>query len=64
MVGFVSRRILASLRLEPAFVWLHGMHALTTFSHTCLPLRERGMMWSSVNCLDFFPQYWQVNPSR
>ena len=63
--GSFLSRILASLGVRSAFLWLHVMQAKTQFSHVLSPPRERGMMWSIVR-LDIpgcVPQYWQVHLS-
>src|SRR5215212_7227748 len=46
------------------FLWLHGAHAVTTFSHTDSPPRDLGTTWSSVRRPDVVPQYAHRHPSR
>ena len=56
----------ASSGRRSPFFRLQGAHAVTTFSQTESPPRERGRTWSSVRCLrpGIAPQYWQVSRSR
>ena len=43
---------------------LQAAQAVTTFSHTESPPRERGTTWSSVSREELSPQYAQRQPSR
>jgi len=40
--GLLRSRMLASAGVRPALRWLQGMHALTIFSHSWPPPRDRG----------------------
>src|SRR6185437_2374535 len=48
--------MLASSSSRFPFLWLQGAHAVTTFSQTDSPPRERGTTWSSVRRPDVVPQ--------
>ena len=49
-----SMRASSSVRFP--FWWLHGAHAVTTFSQMDSPPRDRGMTWSSVSRPAVVPQ--------
>ena len=57
-----ARRMPASSGVRSRLRRLHGRHAAATFSHSCWPPRERGMMWSIESACS--PQYWQRWSSR
>src|SRR5439155_25741324 len=57
-----SMRASSNVRLP--LWWLHGAHAVTTFSQIDSPPRDLGITWSRVSRPAVVPQYTQRQPSR
>jgi hypothetical protein len=55
--GETCRRMPASLGVRFPLWRLHLRHDATTFSHECVPPRDRGTTWSMFSAA--VPQYWQ-----
>src|SRR5581483_2319036 len=60
--GWRCSRIVVSCSRRSRLRTLHGRQAATTFSHVCVPPRDRGTTWSIESAL--LPQYWHMPASR